>query len=86
VASAPKDGVAAGAVSDDRLTVGKFLDRRVKVNHPGEVSGTTLGDHTATVRLDLQRAPARSPRASGSSVELSRDIEVRAMVGGLWLD
>jgi integrase len=46
----------AGVVNDDRLTVGQFLDRWVKVNLPGNVSGTTLDDYSHTVRLHL--APA----------------------------
>ena len=43
----------AGVVSDDRMTVGRFLARWSTVNLPGQVSGTTLDDYTHTIRLHL---------------------------------
>ena len=45
--------VDAGVVSDDRMTVGRFLARWSTVNLPGQVSGTTLDDYTHTIRLHL---------------------------------
>ena len=42
-----------GVVTDDRLTVGAFLNRWAEVNLPGAVTGTTLDDYRHTVRLHL---------------------------------
>ncbi|MHB1534146.1 MAG: tyrosine-type recombinase/integrase [Acidimicrobiales bacterium] len=43
-----------GVVADDRITVGQFLTRWLKVNAPGTVSGSTLDDYSHTVRLHLE--------------------------------
>src|SRR5579872_6712167 len=47
---------ASGVVTDDRVTVGAFLDRWVTVNLPGSIAGGTLDDYADTIRLHL--APA----------------------------
>lgn len=47
---------AAGVVTDDRITVGSFLERWLTVNLPGSVAGGTLDDYADTIRLHL--APA----------------------------
>ena len=44
----------AGVVADDRITVGQFLARWLAVNAPGSVSGSTLDDHSHTIRLHLE--------------------------------
>ena len=45
---------AAGVVADDRITVSQFLARWLAVNAPGSVSGSTLDDHSHTIRLHLE--------------------------------
>ena len=44
----------AGVVADERITVGQFLSRWLKVNAPGSVSSSTLDDYGHTVRLHLE--------------------------------
>jgi len=58
---------AAGVVTDDRITVGAFLDRWRTLNLPGSVASGTLDDYADTIRLHL--APAiRKKRLSGLNV------------------
>ena len=44
----------AGIVSDDRISVSQFLDRWLRINVPGSVTGGTLDDYAHTVRLHLE--------------------------------
>lgn len=60
----------AGVVADDRLTVGAFLDRWVKTNLPGSVTGTTLDDYSHTVRLHLAPALGRKRLAQLAVADL----------------
>jgi integrase len=46
----------AGVITDDRLTVARFLDRWVTVNLAGVVAGGTMDDYAHTVRLHLDPA------------------------------
>jgi integrase len=48
-----------GVVTDDRITVGQFLNRWLQVNVPGNVAGSTLDDYLLTVRLHLEPALGR---------------------------
>jgi integrase len=43
-----------GVVSDDRLSVGQFLNRWATQNLPGQVTGTTLDDYVHMIRLHLE--------------------------------
>lgn len=51
--------VDSGAVPDDRLTVGAFLDRWLTVNLPGTVAESTEDDYNDTIRLHLVPAIGR---------------------------
>ena len=42
-----------GTITDDQVTVEKFLDRWLKINLPGTISGSTLDGYHDTVRLHL---------------------------------
>ncbi|MHB8246417.1 MAG: tyrosine-type recombinase/integrase [Acidimicrobiales bacterium] len=43
----------AGVVADDRITLGQFLERWLRVNVPGTVAPSTMDDYGHTVRLHL---------------------------------
>jgi integrase len=43
----------AGVVTDDQITVERFLDRWQKINLPGTISGSTLDGYANTIRLHL---------------------------------
>jgi integrase len=58
---------AAGVVTDDRITVGAFLERWLTVNLPGSVAGGTLDDYADTIRLHLAPALGKK-RLSGLTV------------------
>jgi integrase len=58
---------ASGVVTDDRITVGAFLERWLTVNLPGSVAGGTLDDYADTVRLHLEPALGKK-RLSGLTV------------------
>lgn len=53
----------AGVVTDDRLSVGAFLERLTTTSLPGTVTETTLDDYRHPVRLHL--APSSPWAASG---------------------
>jgi integrase len=55
---------AAGVVTDDRITVGAFLERWLTVNLPGSVAGGTLDDYADTIRLHLSPALGRKRLAT----------------------
>jgi hypothetical protein len=62
----------AGVVTDDRITVGHFLDRWVQVNLPGAVAGSTLDDYSDMIRLHLKPAPGRKTLAKLTVAEHDR--------------
>lgn len=64
--------VAAGTVTDDQLTVGRFLDRWLAVNLPGSVAGGTLDDYADVVRLHLGPALGRVKLARLTVAEVDK--------------
>jgi hypothetical protein len=62
----------AGVVTDDRITVGQFLDRWVHVNLPAAVAGSTLDDYSDMIRLHLKPALGRKTLAKLTVAELDR--------------
>ena len=73
--------VDTGAVPNDRLTVGAFLNRWLSVTIPGNVAESTEDDYNDTVRLHLKPALGRKRLASLTVAELDKLWTVKRKAG-----
>ena len=67
-------GARVDVPRSDQITVEQFLDRWLKINLPGTISGSTLDGYHDTVRLHLVPALGRKKLSKLSVAEVD-DIE-----------